>query len=100
MIGAGIGSAPAEETTREARIAYLKKHAVPVRSIEAKDADFADLEPLRQMIGGRRIVMLGECSHGDGATFAAKVRLIKFLHQRMGFDVFAFESGLYDTHKA
>lgn len=102
MIGAGFGPAPAsaEETAREARIAYLKKHAVPVRSIEAEDVDFADLEPLRQMIGSRRIVMLGESSHGDGATFAAKVRLIKFLHQRMGFDVFAFESGLYDTRKA
>jgi len=102
MNGAGFGPAPAsaEETTREARIAYLKNHAVPVRSIEAEDVDFADLEPLRQMIGGRRIVMLGESSHGDGATFAAKVRLIKFLHQRMGFDVLAFESGLYDTRKA
>ena len=44
--------------------------------------------------------MLGEESHGDGNTFQAKIRLIKFLHQEMGFDVLAFESGFYDCHKA
>jgi erythromycin esterase len=97
----GMGrTKPAGDTEREARIAYLKKHAIPVRSIAAEDVDFADLEPLRRVIGGRRVVMLGESSHGDGATFAAKVRLIKFLHRHMGFDVLAFESGFYDVHKA
>jgi erythromycin esterase len=88
------------DTAREARIAYLKKHAVPVRSIDADDDNYADLEPLREVIGRRRIVMLGETTHGDGATFAAKVRLIKFLHGRMGFDVLAFESGFYDVRRA
>ena len=90
---------PAGDTEREARIAYLKKHAIPVRSIDAEDVDFADLEPLRRVIGSRRVVMLGESTHGDGATFAAKIRLIRFLHERMGFDVLAFESGFYDTRK-
>src|SRR6185437_1949570 len=32
-----------------------------------------------------------------GSSFAAKVRLIKFLHQRMGFDVLVWESGMYDV---
>ncbi|UCG51640.1 MAG: erythromycin esterase family protein [Candidatus Latescibacterota bacterium] len=44
--------------------------------------------------------MLGEQSHGDGATFLAKTRLVKFLHQEMGFDVLAFESGFYDCRKS
>jgi erythromycin esterase-like protein len=30
----------------------------------------------------------------------AKVRLIKYLHQEMGFDVIAFESGLYECFQA
>jgi erythromycin esterase len=85
---------------REARIAWLKQHAIPLRSIDPADEDFTDLEPLRAAIGDARIVQLGEQSHGDGATFHAKARLIKFLHQKMGFDVLAFESGLYDCRKA
>jgi len=50
-------------------------------------------------IGNSRIVVLGEESHGDGATFLAKVRLIKFLHQKMGFDVLAWEAGLFNCQE-
>jgi erythromycin esterase len=90
----------AKQTDRDACIAWLKQHAVPLRSIDPADEDFSDLEPLRAAIGDARIVQLGEQSHGDGATFHAKARLIKFLHQKMGFDILAFESGLYDCRKA
>ena len=98
-LGGFLQTLGATDKTQETRIAYLKKHAIPVRSIDAEDGNFADLEPLREVIGSRRVVMLGESTHGDGATFAAKSRLIKFLHERMGFDVLAFESGFYDTRK-
>lgn len=64
------------------------------------DEDFSDLEPLLDAIGSARVVQLGEPSHGAGSAFAAKVRLIKFLHQRMGFDVLAWESGLYDVESS
>lgn len=82
------------------RIAWLKTHAAELRSIDPADTNFSDLEPIRRAIGESRIVMLGEQSHGDGATFHAKTRLIRFLHEKCGFDVLAFESGLYDCHKA
>lgn len=82
------------------RVAWLAKHAVSMRSIDPKDENFSDLEPLRAVIGAARIVQLGEQSHGDGASFHAKTRLIKFLHQKMGFDVLAWESGLFDCRKA
>jgi erythromycin esterase len=85
---------------RQARIAWLSRNAVVLRSIDptVADDDFADLRPLMTAIGDSRIVVLGEQSHGDGATFLAKARLIKFLHQRMGFDVLAWESGLFDCY--
>lgn len=66
----------------------------PVVAIDPAVDDFADLEPLARDIGDARIVMLGEPSHGEGAAFIAKARVIRFLHERMGFDVLAFESGI------
>ncbi len=70
---------------------------VPVRSIDPSDADFSDLKPLVSMIGKARVVQLGEATHGDGATFLAKARLIRFLHEEMGFDVIAWEAGIADV---
>jgi erythromycin esterase len=94
---AGVGL---DAETRAARIAWLQASSAPLRSIDPADAEFSDLEPFAKAIGDARIVMLGEQTHGDGATFLAKCRLVHFLHERMGFDVLAFESGLYDLRKA
>ena len=76
--------------------ASLKGCLSAVRSIEPSDTDFSDLNGLRTAIGGARIVLLGEQTHGEASTFLAKTRLIRFLHEKMGFDVLAFESGFYD----
>jgi erythromycin esterase len=76
--------------------ASLKNCVSAVRSIEPMDTDYRDLQGLQAAVGGARIVLLGEQTHGEGSTFSAKIRLIKFLHEKMGFEVLAFESGLYD----
>jgi len=90
---------PLDPATRASRISWLAAHAAPLRSIDIADDDFADLEAFGKAVGDARIVMLGEQTHGDGATFLAKGRLIRFLHERMGFDVLAFESGIYEMRK-
>ncbi len=84
----------------EERTRWLRESAIPIRSIAPADEQFSDLQPLKEVFGDAQIILLGEISHGDGNTFLAKTRLIKFLHQEMGFDVLAFESGLYDCAKA
>jgi erythromycin esterase-like protein len=89
---AGPVPATAQSTTP------LPVHAV--RSISPADADFRDLEFLTQEIGGARVVMLGEPTHGEGNVFEAKIRLLRFLQEKMGFTTVAFESGFYDLHRA
>jgi erythromycin esterase len=81
------------------KVEWLLKHALPIRSIDPADDDFSDLTPLKRIIGDARVVQLGEQSHGDGATFYAKERLIRFLHEKMGFDVLAWESGFFECEE-
>lgn len=74
---------------------YAAKNAVPVRSIDVHDTGYADLAPLAGAIGNKRIVMLGELYHGDASAFRAKARLIRFLHEKMGFNVLAYEADFF-----
>jgi erythromycin esterase len=89
-------SRPVPETPLE----WVEQNAQVVRSSSVTDRDYGDLRALRSAIGDARVVMLGEQTHGDGATFLAKARLIAFLHREMDFDVLAWESGLYDMDAA
>lgn len=73
-----------------------KGYTSKIRSIDPADTDFTDLAGLGAAVRDARIVLLGEQTHGEGSTFQAKTRVIKFLHEKMGFDVLAFESGFYD----
>jgi erythromycin esterase len=87
----------ARAQSRDALQAWLEGHARTVRTIDPADEDYADLEPLGDAIGDARVVQLGEPSHGAGSCFAAKARIVKYLHRRLGFDVLIWESGLYDV---
>ena len=86
---------PPQQTSAE----WLQANAHPIHSLSVADRDFSDLQPLKAAIGSSRVVLLGEQSHGDGTTFLAKARLVAFLHQEMGFDVLAWESGLWDVRQ-
>jgi erythromycin esterase-like protein len=88
----GHATGVSAEVEANERVAWLKAHAAELRTIDPDDDDYSDLEPFREAVNKSRIVMLGEQSHGDGATFRAKIRLIRFLHERCGFDILAFES--------
>lgn len=74
---------------------YVATHTVPVATVDATSDEYADLAPVGQAIGEARVVMLGEQDHGDGPTFQAKTRLVKYLHERKGFTVLAFESDFF-----
>lgn len=74
---------------------FVTKNLTPISNIDTASNDYNDLEPIGTAIGNARIVMLGEQDHGDAPTFLAKTRLIKYLHEKKGFNVLAFESDFY-----
>jgi erythromycin esterase len=92
----GLASAPAAESSDSLQ-AWFAVNASAVRSVDFQDEDFSDLQPLAAAIGTARVVQLGEPSHNAGTCFAAKARIIRFLHQHLGFDVLVWESGIYDV---
>ena len=72
-----LGQEAAKPRTDQ-RLKWLQEHSAAVSSIDPSDTDFSDLMPLAAAIGPARVVLLGEQTHGDGATFLAKTRLNRY----------------------
>ena len=77
---------------------WIKSNAHPIRSLGA--SDFSDLRFFGPLLANKRIVQLGESGHGVAEFSMAKVRLIKYLHEELGYDVIAFESSMYECERA
>lgn len=77
---------------------YVSENCIQIRTIEPDSTDYSDLESVGKAIGNAKIVMLGEQDHGDGPTFLAKTRLIKYLHEKKGFNVVAFENDFFTSN--
>lgn len=58
---------------------------------------FSDLDMLIPLLADKRIVYLGENSHGVAEFSLVKTRMIQYLHQTLGYNIVAFESGLGDA---
>jgi erythromycin esterase len=85
-------------TSAQDKVELLQKHTFPINSICIEDTSDADLQALARSIGESRIVMLGEMDQSDGETIRAKARIVRFLHQKLGFSVLAFQSDFYGTN--
>ncbi|MEU9110532.1 erythromycin esterase family protein [Streptomyces sp. NPDC048483] len=58
------------------------------------DAPLDDLEPLRRLMGGARVVALGENSHQIREFGLLRGRILRFLVQECGFTVYGTEFGV------
>lgn len=71
---------------------WLRTHAIPLTHLD-REAPLDDLEPLRAVIGDARVVALGESSHFINEFALMRERILRFLAERCGFTVLAFEYG-------
>ncbi|WP_436831797.1 erythromycin esterase family protein [Parapedobacter sp. DT-150] len=85
------------ESIRTVQRAEIERYGTIVKSISITDTDYHDLQMLDSILVSNRVLMLGENVHHDGQTFKAKSRLIKYLHEHMGYHVVLYEAGQYDT---
>ncbi|MCH5585651.1 erythromycin esterase family protein [Shimazuella sp. AN120528] len=74
---------------------WLKMNSHPIEKTRPEVGDYyRDLRFLDQVLKNKRIVFLGESSHGAAEFNSTKVRLVQYLHEKQGYQVLAFESGL------
>ena len=101
--GLRLPTVPLDTTTPRplpSPVEWLDSSLAPVRTTAFDDTAFADLEPFGDAVGDARIVMLGEPTGYDGTAMRAKARLVRYLHERKGFDVLVFESNLHAMRRA
>ncbi len=77
---------------------WIEANHEPIRSLGAED--FSDLAFLAPILANKRVVQLGESGHGVREFSQIKVRLIKYLHEKLGFDVVALESSVFECFMA
>ena len=81
----------AEKARAEEVKSWLASHAIRLKGAEAGQG-FDDMQPLKKVIGGARLVALGEATHGTREFFQLKHRMLEFLVTEMGFTVFGIEA--------
>ncbi|MEM9821372.1 MAG: erythromycin esterase family protein [Bacteroidota bacterium] len=91
---------PVLSLSQEITLEYIAHNAIDLNAIENGNENFMGFDQIDVLLEGVEIVMLGEQTHLDGATFETKIKLIKYLHQKLGFDLLLFESSMYECEKA
>ena len=77
----------------------LCRYVYPLRTCEPDDGDTQDLDILRQLVGECRAVGLGENTHGTSEVFKMKDRIIRYLAENCGFDIFALEANMPECYQ-
>jgi erythromycin esterase-like protein len=95
MSGVGVTLVRAQQ---QDPVAWVRATAIPLTTPEAGHG-FADLQPLKRMIGDARIVALGEATHGSREFFQLKHRMLEFLATEMGFTIFSIEANMPEAYR-
>src|SRR5207244_1135095 len=65
------GAAPRIGEPTDEQLTWIRNTAIPVNGA-TPGQDYADLQPLKNLIGNARIVALGEATHGTSEFFQMK----------------------------
>ena len=79
-------------------VEWIRSNAIRLQTPEAGHG-FADMQPLKKIVGDARIVSLGEATHGTREFFQMKHRMLEFLASEMGFTIFSIEANMPEAYK-
>ncbi len=82
----------------QAAVHWLRQNAIPIQTVQAGHG-FADLEPLKKVVGDARIVELGEATHGTREFFQLKHRMVEFLASQKRFIIFSIEANMPEAYR-
>jgi len=93
-----FGGTAASTNDNQPVVEWIGAHAVRLQTPEAGHG-FADMQPLKKLIGEARIVSLGEATHGTREFFQLKHRILEFLATEMGFTIFSIEANMPEAYR-
>jgi len=88
---------PPSTQPTDAQLNWVKQSAIAFTTPDAGNG-FADLEPLKAVVGNAHLIGLGEDTHGTSEFFRMKHRLLEFLATEMGVTVFAIEANMPEAY--
>ena len=91
-------SPPITPNASDAVAEWIRRAAIPLSTPVAGNG-FADMAPLKKIVGDARIVALGEATHGTREFFQLKHRMLEFLVTQMGFSIFSMETSMPDAYR-
>ncbi|MBU3183374.1 erythromycin esterase family protein [Clostridium estertheticum] len=73
----------------------FKSKAINIKTVKY-NSGFEDLMALKSTLKNKRIIAMGEATHGTKEFFQMKHRMLQFLVEKMGYTVFGIEASMPD----
>jgi erythromycin esterase-like protein len=77
--------------TSDSTLRLLSEYSIPLATVKPESGS-GDLQALKHVFQGKRVVALGEATHGTSEFFQMKHRMVEFLVREMGFEHFGMET--------
>ena len=72
----------------------------PTNTNELHASNELDFQIIKEWLRDKKIVAIGESTHGLGEFYTLKSELVQYLHKELGFEVLAMEGGFGDINLA